>query len=127
MNIFYRLFSLSSDIIQSNEELINLLINNIIIIWGITSKNLEDKNTLIIFNSYFASYGEIINLYFKTAKAKIYSEFLNIFIFINKKILISGEKYLNIDENNINPHRIACILMKLSTEISIKEINNFSH
>ena len=124
MNIFYLFFALVPEYAQNNEELIKYILDSIIIIWNIVSKNIQDKNTLIIFNSYFTSYGEIFNQYFKNNKGKLNSEIANNLLFINKNILISGEKYLNINENNINPHRIACILMKISSEISIKDGDN---
>ena len=49
---------------------------------------------------------------------------------MNKNILISGEKYLDIDKNNKNSHYIACKLMLISFEISEKEnsqdVNNIN-
>ena len=126
MNIFYLFFALVPEYAQNNEELMKYILNSIIIIWNIVSNNIQDKNILIIFNSYFTSYGEIFNQYFKNNKGKLNSEISNNLLFINKNILISGEKYLNINENNINPHRIACILMKISSEISIKEVDNIN-
>ena len=121
MNIFYRLFSLVKNLMENNEELNKYIINSIKNIWELVSKNIEDKNTLIIFNLFFSYYGEILNQYIQSNKDKLNIEVVEHLIYINKNILITGEKYLNIDKSNLNPHRIACILMKNCSEISMIE------
>ena len=123
MNIFYRLFSLVPTLMENNEDFIKLILNSIIKNWDIVSKNIEDNNNLMEFNSFFTSYGEIFNQYVVNNPDKLKNEIVNNLIYINKNILILGEKYLNLDENNITPHRIACILMKICNEISVKENN----
>ena len=120
MNIFYRLFSLVPTLMENNEEIIKHILNSIMKNWDIVYKNIEDKNNLMTFNSFFTSYGEIFNQYVVNNPDKLKNEIVDNLIFINKNILILGETYLNLDENNITPHRIACILMKICNEISIK-------
>ena len=120
MNIFYRLFALVPSLMENNEGIIKQILNSISKNWDITSKNTEDNNNLITFNSYFTSYGEIFNQTVQTNSGKLKNEIVDNLIYINKNILISGDKYLNADENNIIPHRIACILMKICNEISLK-------
>ena len=120
MNIFYRLFALVPSLMENNEGIIKQILNSISKNWDITSKNIEDNNNLITFNSYFTSYGEIFNQTVQTNSGKLKNEIVDNLIYINKNILISGDKYLNADENNITPHRIACVLMKICNEISLK-------
>ena len=120
MNIFYRLFALVPSLMENNEGIIKQILNSISKNWDITSKNIEDNNNLITFNSYFTSYGEIFNQTVQTNSGKLKNEIVDNLIYINKNILISGDKCLNVDENNITPHRIACILMKICNEISLK-------
>ena len=124
MNIFYRLFSLVKNLMENNEELYKNLINSIKKNWELVNKNIDEKNSLIIFDSYFSFYGEIFNQYIQNNKDKLNNEVVENLIYINKNILISGEKYLNVDESNLNPHRIACILMKICSEIAMKENTN---
>ena len=120
MNIFYRLFALVPSLMENNEGIIKQILKSISKNWDITSKNIEDNNNLITFNSYFTSYGEIFNQTVQTNSDKLKNEIVDNLIYINKNILISGDKCLNADENNIIPHRIACILMKICNEISLK-------
>ena len=121
MNIFFRLCVLIPNLVESNSELMKYILNSIFKIWEVT-KNLEDNIVFMIFNSYFVSYGEIFNIYAKNNLSNL--ELKNILIYINKNILINGEKNLNIDPQNINPHKIACILMKISNSILVqKELN----
>ena len=125
MNIFYRLFSLQINIYNKKTEagkeeevLVNTIQNSIKKTWEIVKK-LTEKEKLEIFNGYFDSYGEIIIQKYKVLKEEqeLDEEISNILCFINNNILIEGQK--NFKKGDINSHRIASTILKISDELGI--------
>ena len=72
-----------------------------------------------IFSSYFSSYGEIIIQKYKILKEnqELDEEISNILCFINNNILIDGQK--NFKKEDINSHKIASNILKISDELGI--------
>ena len=124
MVIFFRLFNLDQSILEKNGELIKHILSSVIKNWE-SVKDLYDQKLLKAFDSYFVSYGEIFhqdyNIIEKNKENKIDSDFVDKLIYINKNILINGQKNLNVDKNDSNPHCIACRLIKICDELSLKE------
>ena len=123
MLIFFRLFNLDQAIIENNSDLIDSILASVQKIWE-SSKTINSLELLKCFNSYFVLYGEILNqIYnlFKKNENKINKEFIDSLIYINKNILISGQKNLNINEKDSNSHCIASRLLKICDELSLKE------
>ena len=124
MVIFFRLFNLDPSIIEKSQDLMKSIFSSIVKNWE-SIKALNDKDLLKTFNSYFVSYGEIVNQNYnlneKNKENILSSEFVDNLIYINKSILTSGQKYLEVDENDLNPHCIACRLIKICDDLSLKE------
>ena len=125
MQIFYRLFSLQINVYnkkteagKEEENLINTIQNSIKKTWEI-SKKLTEKDILEIFSTYFSSYGEIINQKYKILKEsqELDEEMSNILCFINNNVIIDGQK--NFKKEDINSHKIASNILKISDELSI--------
>ena len=125
MQIFYRLFSLQINVYnkkteagKEEENLINTIQNSIKKTWEI-AKKLTEKDILEIFSSYFSSYGEIIIQKYKILKEnqELDEEISNILCFINNNILIDGQK--NFKKEDINSHKIASNILKISDELGI--------
>ena len=124
MVIFFRLFNLDSSILEKSQELIKAILSSIVKNWE-SVKNKNDKDLLKTFNSYFVSYGEILDQHYNLIKNKKDNdekpEFVNDLIYINKNILINGQKNLEIDQKDSNPHCVACRLVKICDDLSLKE------
>ena len=124
MNIFFRLFNLVPTILEKNGDLMKYILDSIQKNWE-SIKNIDDKELLKNFNSYFVSYGEIVNQNYNSIKknneTKVEPEFENNLIYLNTNILVSGQKNLDVEENDSNSHCIACRLIKICDELSLKE------
>ena len=124
MIIFFRLFNLDENILKKNIEFMEHILFSIKKNWE-SVNDLYNQELMKTFNSYFVSYGEILiknnSLLKKNRENKIFSDFINQLIYINKNILITGQKNLNVDKNDSNPHYIACRLIKICDELSLKE------
>ena len=125
MVIFFRLFNLDSSILEKSKELIKSILSSIVKNWE-SVKNKNDKAILKTFDSYFVSYGEILNQHYNLMKSKKDNntekpEFVNDLIYINKNILINGQKILDVDQKDSNPHCVACRLVKICDDLSLKE------
>ena len=124
MVIFFRLFNLVPTILEKNGDLMKYILDSIQKNWE-SIKNIDDNELLKHFNSYFVSYGEIVNQNYNFIKknniSQVEPEFENNLIYLNSNILASGQKNLNVDENDSNPHCIACRLIKICDELSLKE------
>ena len=125
MQIFYRLFSLQMSVYdkktpagKEEENLINTIQNSIKKTWEIAQK-LTEKDILEIFYSYFSSYGEIIIQKYKVIKEnqELDEELSNTLCFVNNSILKEGQKILK--KEDINSHRIASTVLKISDELGI--------
>ena len=125
LQIFYRLFSLQTGVYdkktqvgKDEENLINSIQNSIKKNWETTQK-LAENDKLEIFSGYFSSYGEIIIQKYKTLKEnqELDEELSNILCFINNGILKDGDKLFK--KTDINTHRIASTILKISDELGI--------
>ena len=124
MIIFFRLFNLDGTILEKNKELMKHILSSVSKNWEAV-KDLYSQELFKVFNSYFVSYGDIINqnynLIEKNKEEKIDPDFVDKLIYINKNILVTGQKNLNVDKNDSTPHYIACKLVKICDELSLKE------
>ena len=124
MVIFFRLFNLDPSYIEKSDELMKYIWASVQKNWE-SIKNIDDKELLKVFNSYFVSYGEILNQNYNLIKKndnnKLEPEFEDNLIYLNKNILTSGQKNLEVGDNDSNPHCIACRLIKTCDELSLKE------
>ena len=124
MIIFYRLFNLDEAILEKNKDLMKYILASVSKNWE-SIKDLYSQELLKVFNTYFVSYGNIVNqnynLIEKNKEDKIDPDFVNTLIYINKNILTNGKKNLNVDDEDSNPHFIAGKLMKICDELSLKE------
>ena len=125
MQIFYRLFSLQINVYdkktqagKEEENLINTIQNSIKKTWEISQK-ITEKDLVEIFYGYFSSYGEIIIQKYKVIKEnqELDEELSNILCFINNNILKEGHRFLK--KEDINSHRIASTILKISDELGI--------
>ena len=125
MQIFYRLFSLQTSIYNKNTEagkeeakLLNTIQNSIKKIWEI-SKKLSENDIFEAFSGYFSSYGEIIIQKYKILKEnqELDEELSNLLCYINTNVLVQGQK--NFRREDINSHRIASTILKISDELGI--------
>ena len=125
MQIFYRLFSLQISIYdkkssegKEEENLINTIQNSIKKTWEIAQK-LTENDISTIFCGYFSSYGEIIKQKYKIMKEnqELDEDLSNILCFINENILKEGQKIFK--KEDINSHRIASTILKISDELGI--------
>ena len=124
MVIFFRLFNLAPTILEKNGDLMKYILDSVQKNWE-SIKNIDDKELLKHFNSYFVSYGEIVNQNYNTIKknneTQVEPELEDNLIYLNKNILVSGQKNLDVEENDSNSHCIACRLIKICDELSLKE------
>ena len=124
MVIFFRLFNLDQNILGNNNDLMKHILSSVEKNWE-SVKDLRSGKVLKAFNSYFVSFGEIVHQYYnlieKNKENKIDSDFVDELIYINKNILTNGQKNLNVDKSDSNPHCIACRLIKICDELSLKE------
>ena len=101
MIIFFRLFNLDGTILEKNKELMKHILSSVSKNWEAV-KDLYSQELFKVFNSYFVSYGDIINqnynLIEKNKEEKIDLDFVDKLIYINKNILVTGQ----IKEDSIN-------------------------
>ena len=125
MQIFYRLFSLQTDVYnkktdagKEEAELIKTIQNSIKKNWE-SVKKLANDELMEVFSAYFTSYGEIINQNYKVMKdnQEIDEGLNDVLTFINNNILNEGQK--NFKKDDINAHKIASTLLKISDELGI--------
>ena len=89
MIIFYRLFNLDEAILEKNKDLMKYILASVSKNWE-SIKDLYSQELLKVFNTYFVSYGNIVNqnynLIEKNKEDKIDPDFVNTLIYINKNI-----------------------------------------
>ena len=125
MQIFYRLFSLQTDVYnkkteagKEEENLIKTIQNSIRKNWE-SVKKLSNQELMEVFCAYFSSYGEIINQNYKVMKdnQELDEELSNVLVFINNNILNEGQT--NFKKDDINSHKIASTFLKIADELGI--------
>ena len=125
MQIFYRLFSLQTDVYNKKTDagkeeanLIKNIQNSIKKNWE-SVKQLQNPDLMDVFSAYFIAYGEIINQNYKVMKdnQELDEELSNVLIFINKNILAEGQK--NFKKDDLNAHKIASVLLKIADELGV--------
>ena len=123
MIIFYRLFNLDPKTLENNKDLLQHILSSVSKNWD-SIKDLNDEELLKVFNSYFVFYGDIVNQDYNLIeknREKVDSNLVDQLMYINKNILAKGQKNLDVDKNDSNPHFISCKLMKICDELSLKE------
>ena len=125
MQIFYRLFSLQTDVYnkktdagKAEEQLIQTIQNSIKKNWESVRK-LANPELMEVFCTYFGSYGEIINQKYKVMKdnQELDEELSNVLVFINNNILNEGQT--NFKKDDLNSHKMASTFLKIADELGI--------
>ena len=125
MQIFYRLFSLQTDVYNKKTDagkeeanLIKTIQNSIRKNWE-SVKKLGNQELMEVFCAYFASYGEIINQNYKVMKdnQELDEELSNVLTFINNNILNEGQT--NFKKEDLNSHKMASTFLKITDELGI--------
>ena len=125
MQIFYRLFSLQTDVYnkktdagKEEAELIKTIQNSIKKNWE-SVKKLSNPELDEVFANYFNSYGQIINQNYKVMKdnQELDEELSGVLSFINNNILNEGQK--NFKKDDLNSHKMASTFLKISDELGV--------
>ena len=125
MQIFYRLFSLQTDVYNKKTDagkeeaaLIKTIQESIKKNWE-SVKKLSNPDLNDVFAAYFASYGEIINQNYKVMKdnQEQDEDLSNVLCFINNNILNEGQT--NFKKDDLNSHKMASNFLKISDELGV--------